>query len=202
VILANGLVSVWFAGWIAERFPDPTPVAEYLDCFRYGLNLYLQFAGFSDVAIGFGLLLGFRIAENFRSPFLAPNIAEFWRRWHITLSSWCRDYVYMPVAASTRRPVPAILAAMLVLGLWHELSPRFLAWGLYHGAGIAVFRVFDRARPALRVTRSQTGRLLVKGLAVFLTLNFVMLSFVITKERGLGAAFGVYKVMFLGLVGG
>src|SRR5690606_22484260 len=98
--------------------------------------LYFKFSGYSDIAIGVSRLLGFRVMENFHYPFIAQNIGDFWKRWHISLSSWCRDYAYMPVWSRLRNGALAALASMLILGLWHELSWRYLAWGLYHGAGI------------------------------------------------------------------
>lgn len=197
-VLGNFLVSHELVRRIAPLEDSHPALFAYLDCVRYGLNLYFQFAGYSDVAIGFALLLGFRVMENFDRPFLRPNIAEFWRGWHISLSSWCRDYVYLPVLSSARRGVPAVLASMVVLGLWHELSPRYLAWGAMHGSAIVVFRLFERLKPRLPSPRSAAGRTAARVLATLVTVNFVMLSFAFTKEPDLRSGVAVWLTIFTG----
>jgi len=193
VVLGNFLISDLMASWLAG-VEHPGLVA-YLDCFRYALNLYFQFAGYSDVAIGFALIMGFRVIENFDHPYLARNINDFWHRWHISLSQWCRSYVYTPVASLTRQPVPAILAAMLVLALWHELSLRWVVWGLWHGGGIAVWHGFQRLKGRLPPARSPVARGLLTALAVVLTWNFVGLSFALTKEPDLASALQVFTTL-------
>ena len=198
VILGNYLVSIEMAGWIAETYPRGSAAGAYLDCLRFGLNLWAQFSGFSDVAIGIGLLLGFHVMENFRAPFLAPNINEFWRRWHISLTAWCRSYVYLPAVSLTRRPVVGVLLSMIAIGLWHELSLRFLVWGLYHGAGIAVRNAAFRWRPNALAKAPAPLAAASRGLSILLTFNFVICSFALTKEPTLGSALGVYQTM-LGL---
>ncbi len=198
VVVGNYLVSGKFAGLVADM--EPGAAREYLECVEYGLNLYFQFAGYSDVAVGFSLLLGVRIEENFDRPFLRRNIGQFWRAWHMSLSSWCRDYVFMPVAALTRRPYFAMLTSMAVLGVWHELSWRYLAWGLYHGAGIVAWQMwrqhFDSRLPAVP-GRGVTGRI-HEFLAILLTVNFVVLGFAITKEPDLPGAIRAYRTLFFG----
>src|SRR5471032_1557741 len=99
----------------------------YLPLVGYGLNLYWQFSGYCDIAIGFAALLGIRIPENFHFPYAARSLPDFWRRWHITVSEWCRDFVFRPLLSRTRQYLFASLGSMIVLGLWHELSPRYLA---------------------------------------------------------------------------
>lgn len=145
------------------------------------LDLYVAFSGASDLAIGYALAMGFRIQENFRFPFLARSIPDFWRRWHMSLTFWCRDYVYAPIAAATRRPVLGITLAMAVIGLWHEFSLRYLLWGLYHGAGILLtHRLAALARPWLpeegRVARA------LRPVGTAATLLFVVSSFAVTNR--------------------
>jgi len=185
IVLGNYLVSSKMADAVAVLSRTRPGPAEYLDCCRYGLNLYCQFAGYSHVAIGFALVLGFPIVENFRYPFLATHPADFWRRWHISLSDWCRDYIYLPALALSRRPVVAVLAAMLALGLWHEISWRYCLWGLYHGIGIAVGQAIRHRLPAVG---GWPGRVLAVC-GWLLTMNFVILSFLLTKEPNLSAAY-------------
>lgn len=166
------------------------PLEIYRHSLLFWANLYIQFSGYSDIAIGFAALTGFTIRENFAWPFLARNIGEFWRRWHISLSSWCRDYVYMPVMARYRQPLLAITASMIVLGLWHEISIHYLLWGLYHAAGLTVWRRFAAIGAPVIATLPHGLQQAWTGLAVFLTLNFVILSFAVTTlvERFLGGA--------------
>ena len=162
-------------------------------------NLYFQFSGYTDVAIGFALLLGFRVMENFDNPFLKQNISEFWRSWHISLSSWVRDYVFFPIVSVVRNRALAVMVAMLVLGLWHEASFRFLLWGLYHGAGIVAWHLLQKAKSWAPVTLPTSLSWTVRVLSTLLTVNFVMLSFVFTKERDLVDAFGVWIILFEGV---
>jgi alginate O-acetyltransferase complex protein AlgI len=110
------------------------------------LYVYVDFAGYSDLAIGSSRLFGIRIMENFQFPILAPNIGEFWKRWHMTLSGWCQTYVYMPLLGLTRRPNLATYGAFLAIGMWHSASPPWLLWGLYHGTGIVVYQTWARTR--------------------------------------------------------
>ncbi|MBW2398357.1 MAG: MBOAT family protein [Deltaproteobacteria bacterium] len=196
VVLGNYAISIRFAQYINDNHPSGTPLGEYLDCLRFGSNLYIQFSGYSDIAIGLGLMMGFRIAENFRLPFLAANIGEFWQRWHMTLTGWCRSYIYLPVAAATRRPAAATVTAMLVLGIWHDVSMRFVLWGLYHGVGIVVWQRFRSIRPEIGdgVLSRITGRLL----GTLITFQFVILSFALAKENTPAAAARVYTVLLTG----
>jgi len=156
-----------------------------LECALYGGNLYFAFAGYSDIAIGFALMLGFRIRENFDHPFLRPNLQRFWESWHRSLSTWCRDYVFTPVLASTRRRAPALVLAMLVLAGWHELSLRYLCWGCWHAAGLVVHMVWRRrVAPRLGGPSGPLGRVAVRCLSTGLTVAFVLVGFVFTKNTG------------------
>lgn len=186
--LANFVVSVKLAEFIAGIDPSQTALIAYLDILRHSLNLYFQFSGYSDVAIGFALLLGYRVMENFNWPFLKSNISEFWRSWHISLSSWCREYVYMLVVSTTRSAALGAVSAMLVLGLWHELSLRYVVWGLYHGCGIVVWQGFQHVKAALPEVENLWLLRSLKALSVLLTFHFVIFGFTIVKEPDLGSA--------------
>ena len=123
----------------------------------FGLQLFLDFSAYSDIAIGFARTLGIRLPENFNWPYLAANIREFWERWHITLSQWVRDYVFTPLGRAlfgTRlRPHPKAIATIsylvtfAIVGAWHGLELRFVLWGLYHGALLAIFHVWRQYVP-------------------------------------------------------
>lgn len=140
--------------------PDlPTGYA-LLVLYAYPLRLYWDFSGYSDMAIGAGQMLGFRPPENFDRPFLAQNLQIFWTKWHISLSSWIRDYVYYPIlGVRLGRRVPRFwnatttLASMGLCGLWHGASWSYLWWGLYHGAGLVIlswWQEWRRGREGVR----------------------------------------------------
>ncbi|MBT8064809.1 MAG: MBOAT family protein [Gammaproteobacteria bacterium] len=110
----------------------------------YTLQIYFDFAGYSNMAIGIGLMLGFRFPKNFDYPYISQSITEFWRRWHMSLSSWFRDYLYIPLGGnrvSTATTYRNLLVVFVLCGLWHGASWTFLAWGLYHGALLVVERL-------------------------------------------------------------
>jgi alginate O-acetyltransferase complex protein AlgI len=198
VVLANFLVGARLAPYAASLGGPDDPAAAYLAMVAGTLNGYLQFAGYSDVAIGFALLLGFAVMENFDRPLLARNIVEFWQRWHISLTSWCRDYLYAVLATVTRRPYLAALVTMLAIGLWHELSPRYLLWGLWHGVGIALWHRWAELRARLPTVAAPWARRTLEALAVLATVHFVMLSFVLVQQPTLAAAARTYRAILLG----
>ena len=202
-VLANLLISTMATNAIASRTAPGTQLNHYLLMFAKGFNGYLQFAGYSDVAIGFALLLGFRVMENFNSPMIRPNIQQFWASWHMSLTSWCRDYVYTPTFSLTRARWLGILSSMAVLGLWHEFTPRYLAWGLYNGAGIVLWYWWRKlAGDALeeRLAGNAVAARLWTVTSVIITLHFIFIGFVLVQQENLQQAFAYLGVMF-GLAG-
>ena len=186
VVVAGFLVSKKLGLYVESLDPDMR-LFHVLATLEYALTLYFMFSGFSDLAVGGARLLGMRIQENFDHPYRAANPADFWRRWHISLSEWCRKYVHMRVFATTRRAAPAAISAMLVLGLWHEFSLRYLAWAMWHGVGIAVWQRWSRSRAARHLNE---GRLRVPWhiCSIALTQTYVISSFVFTSSESLADA--------------
>lgn len=152
----SGLAKKLFLVQPLQAFADPAfadpaavgPGALWVSLFAYSLVVYLDFSAYCDIALGVARLFGFRLSENFRWPYLATDIAEFWKTWHITLSSWLRDYVYLPASLRLARlewlrsrpllvGTAASLLTMLVCGLWHGNGASFLLWGLGHGVMLA-----------------------------------------------------------------
>jgi alginate O-acetyltransferase complex protein AlgI len=163
----------------------------------YSVQIYADFSGYSDMAIGCARLMGVKFPQNFRMPYSSVNIAEFWRRWHITMSSWFRDYVFMPLELAGRAAPNAnvrssrnIIITMLLCGLWHGPSWNFVVWGGLHGAGLAVYQVYSKLRlskvPQPRRSLFHPGTLLSR----VLTLSFVMICWVFFGTQSLSAAFG------------
>ncbi|MBC8424361.1 MBOAT family protein [bacterium] len=121
----------------------------WLGAISYSLQIYFDFAGYSSMAIGLGLMLGFHLPQNFDYPYRARSISEFWRRWHITLSQWFRDYLYIPLGGSRggrKRTFFNLLLVFLLCGLWHGAAWNFLLWGLFHG----LFLIAERLVPILK----------------------------------------------------
>ncbi len=129
----------------------------WLLVYAYTFRIYFDFAGYSDIAIGLGILFGINLPENFDRPYLKSNLTAFWQSWHITLSNWARFYVFTPLSRNLmgrpKRPSPAMIvlicqvATMVVIGLWHGITPNFVIWGLWHGVGLWVHKLFtDRTR--------------------------------------------------------
>ncbi len=145
------LVANIAAGPADQIFALPTaaltaPLA-WLGVICYTVQIYFDFSGYSDMAIGLGRLFGFHFPENFRYPYAAVSVQDFWRRWHISLSSWFRDYVYVPLGGNRVSPLRThvnLVAVFFLCGLWHGASWTFVAWGLFHGA----FLVLERVRTA------------------------------------------------------
>src|SRR5262249_40180763 len=127
----------------------------WLATLAYALQIYCDFSGYTDMALGSAHLLGYKLAQNFNMPYLAANISEFWRRWHISLSSWLRDYLFIPMGGSrgtTLRTNRNLLATMALGGLWHGASWTFVVWGILHGILLILhrgFASFCKPRPRL-----------------------------------------------------
>jgi alginate O-acetyltransferase complex protein AlgI len=182
VFLSHLLVSYYLELYIRDTVPVNPSLAAYMDMLQGGLNGYFLFAGYTDIAIGFGLLMGYRVMENFNWPLLRENIAVFWRNWHASLSSWCRDYVYMGVIATTRSPALGALASMIVMGLWHEFSIRYVLWGVYHGLGIAIWQQFQRLKAYFPSIGNRAVRWAWQLFSILLTLHFVMVGFLLVRH--------------------
>jgi alginate O-acetyltransferase complex protein AlgI len=170
VIVGNYLIAQKFSAQI-EIFESNRIIFTWFKSLQNWTYLYAQFSGWSSIAIGFSLVMGIRISENFNYPFFASNLIEFWQRWHISLSSWAKDYVFMPIIAITRQPSIAIIAAMVAIGIWHELSTYYLVWGLYHAIGIACCRIFQNYSSPIKPFINFRLRSLIGW---FLTVNYII----------------------------
>ena len=132
VLLANAAGEIWTR--ISEA-PETTVAAAWLGIIMYTFQIYFDFSGYSDMAIGLGKMMGFSFRENFYYPYMANSVTDFWRRWHISLSTWFREYVYIPLGGNRRgrgRQIFNLLAVWFLTGLWHGASWNFVAWGLYY----------------------------------------------------------------------
>jgi D-alanyl-lipoteichoic acid acyltransferase DltB (MBOAT superfamily) len=158
--------------------------AAWLAVYAYAIQIYCDFSGYSDIAIGSARLLGFRFLENFDAPYLARNVQDFWRRWHISLSTWLRDYLYIPLGGNRKgwaRTQLNLIATMGLSGLWHGAAWKFVVWGLLHGAGLLWCRWLQARGWSLR---GRAGHLL----AILLTFHFAAFAFVPFRATDLTAA--------------
>ena len=150
LIIAGIVKKAVIADYIAQYndliFNDPslyTGVQTLMGVLGYTMQIYCDFSGYSDMAIGIALMMGFKLGINFDSPYQSRNLTEFWRRWHISLSSWLRDYVYIPLGGNRKGTFRTYLnnfLTMLIGGLWHGAAWKFVFWGAMHGAGLAVHK--------------------------------------------------------------
>ncbi len=166
----------------------------WLGALCYTLQIYFDFSGYSDMAIGLGRMFGFRLPENFNYPYIARSAREFWRRWHISLSSWFRDYLYIPLGGNRRSPGRTYLNLLVVFflcGLWHGASWNFVVWGLFHGFFLAL------ERTSLAKTAAVSPRILKHAYALLV----VVVGWVIFRAETLGGAASFLAAM-IGLGGG
>ena len=144
VIIANTLAEVADAIWVLEMDKLGASVA-WLGIIAYTFQIYFDFSGYSDMAIGLGKMLGFTFKENFNYPYLSSSVQEFWRRWHISLSSWFRDYVYIPLGGSRSgkmRTYVNLCIVFFLTGVWHGANFTFISWGLMYAALLVIERLF------------------------------------------------------------
>lgn len=161
-----------------------------LSILAYTAKIYFDFTGYSDIAIGISGLLGLKIPENFNRPYWSPNIGVFWRRWHISLSSWIRDYIFIPLGGSRRPPLVTALnlfLAMAIAGLWHGAAWTFIVWGLWHGAGLAIHRLWG-VTVVSRVPWLRRPSSLVLGVSTITTFAFVALGWALFAAPTFSAA--------------
>ena len=182
VLLANQL------GLLTELYRssgEKSVLFAWMYAIAFSLQIYFDFSGYSDMAIGLGRILGFRFLENFNYPYLSSSITEFWRRWHMSLGSWFRDYVYIPLGGNRSRQLRNILVVWMLTGLWHGASWNFVVWGLFFG----ILLTAEKFLPTEKLPK-----LLHRGL----TLLAVVISFVIFNAQSLPQAWQDIRGLFGG----
>ena len=191
LILGGLFKKVIIADYLATDFVDnifrlPTDHSSLdllLGAYAYGLQIYCDFSAYTDIAIGVASLLGYEFPQNFNQPYRALTLQDFWRRWHISLSSWLRDYLYIPLGGSKRAIYRNLMVTMVLGGLWHGASFNFVIWGFLHGLGLAAERMFGFTQAA--AVKLSPGR---AALRWFVTFNVVSLAWVFFRAPSLAAA--------------
>ncbi len=203
-LISKGLIKkILISDFIATNFIDrvfdaPTIYSGFenlMAVYGYGLQIYCDFSGYTDIAIGLALILGFRLPINFNSPYKAASIEDFWKRWHISLSRWLKDYLYIPLGGNRKgkfRTSLNLLTTMLIGGLWHGASLRFVIWGGLHGIGL----VFNKMWNWLFGARLGNGKIL-RFFAVFITFQFISFCWIFFRAPDMQSAGIMVKQIFL-----
>lgn len=190
VLIANVLGAKASEIMEMESFAALDSTTAWIGILAYTFQIYFDFSGYSDMAIGLGRMMGFRFPENFNNPYISKSITEFWRRWHMTLGTWMRDYLYIPLGgskvASPMRLYFNLWLVFLVSGLWHGASWNFVAWGAYHGFFLVIERLF------LRKILTKIGSTASIAYCFFIS----VLGWVIFKIEDIGLAMDYYKKLF------
>jgi alginate O-acetyltransferase complex protein AlgI len=189
------LIADTLAPLVSNMFalPNPTAAEAWLGALAYTLQLYFDFSAYSHMAIGLGLMMGFRFMENFNDPYISCSITEFWRRWHISLSTWLRDYLYIPLGGNRRGPVRTYINLVLTMvlgGIWHGANWTFVIWGAWHGGLMAIERYLG--------SKNAKGSVYPALLAWPLTMLFVVLGWVMFRAPDVHTALVFYAGMFGG----
>jgi alginate O-acetyltransferase complex protein AlgI len=188
VVIANALATTI----VDQVFADPAAhggLETLVAVYAYAVQIYADFSGYTDIAIGVALLLGFSFPQNFDAPYSALSLRDFWRRWHMTLSRWLRDYLYIPLGGSaggTVATMGALFATMVLGGLWHGAAWTFVIWGALHGAGLAIERMTGQGPVT---TEGMSGAEAVARRLV--TFHLVCLGWIFFRAQSVGDAFTI-----------
>lgn len=178
------------ANFVDRVFDSPLQYSGLENLFAvygYAIQIYCDFSGYSDMAIGLALLMGFHFPINFNAPYQSKSVTEFWRRWHISLSTWLRDYLYIPLGGNKKGKIRTYINLMLTMllgGLWHGAATRFIIWGALHGMALALERWIKQVYP-------HTPGLLRKALGALLTFHFVCLCWIFFRAQDLDTVYAM-----------
>jgi D-alanyl-lipoteichoic acid acyltransferase DltB (MBOAT superfamily) len=213
VVIADQLAPIVNWGF-SQPFPPFTDVNAWLIVYAFAFQIYGDFSGYSDIARGLAKLMGFELVENFRKPYLVSNPSEFWRNWHISLSTWLRDYLYIPLGGNRKGPIKTyrnLIITMVLGGLWHGAGAAYLLWGVYHGGLLAVHRwwsgklprkIETEPAPAMTVSIVPFSRVRLKFLMIFIFFQITCIGWLIfragavTHFSQIGVVTAYLKAMF------
>lgn len=184
IVLADNLSP--FVNSIFSRPADFHGLVLASGAYAFAVQLYTDFSGYTDIAIGLAMLLGYASPVNFNYPYLAVSPGDFWDRWHISLSSWVRDYLYIPLGGSRRgklRTYLNLIMVMCLLGLWHGAGWNFVIWGLYQGILLTIHHLFRQVKTAARLRKSKFFRIA----SVFTMLQLTVFGWILFRSGGLGS---------------
>ena len=192
IILANSFAMVADTSFSSN--PDNSVCMAWLGAICYTLQIYFDFSGYSDMAIGLGQMFGFRFLENFNYPYISTTVTEFWRRWHISLGTWFRDYVYIPLGGTRvktkRRMALNLLFVWLLTGIWHGANLTFIVWGVLYGIIIIIEKLVDIP------CKIKCYAMPIRSLYCFFTIMIVIMGWVLFRSDSLASAVLYLKTMF------
>ncbi|WP_413772360.1 MBOAT family O-acyltransferase [Psychrobacter sp. FDAARGOS_221] len=174
IVLASWLETLW----VTPVFANPLQfhgIEVLTAIYAYSLQLFFDFSGYTDLVLAIALLLGFKLPENFNRPYLATDIQDFWKKWHMTLSTWIRDYLYIPLGGSRRsywRVQFNLMAAFIISGVWHGAGWNFFIWGAIHGIALVFLNLLKRFNMRFWLTNN------AKPVAIFITFHYVAFGWV------------------------
>jgi len=191
------------APFVDEIFLNPIGLdsfAIFLGTIAFGIQLYCDFSGYTDIAIGVAFILGFKIPKNFNFPFFATSPAEFWRRWHISLSSWVKDYVFFPLVMNNKRSrlriVSSLFVTMFLIGIWHGAGINFIIYGLIHGSYVGIETFIRSKFPSIQKNsflKSKLGKII----SILATQYLIFLSFLAFRIHDLEMlSYSIQKFIF------
>ena len=199
-LIASGVIKkVVIADFISTNFVDRifdhpalyTGLENLFGVYGYALQIYCDFSGYSDMAIGIALLMGFHFKINFESPYQSKNITEFWRRWHISLSTWLKDYLYISLGGNRKGRIKTyinLFITMLLGGLWHGAGFRFVLWGAMHGIALAIHKLYLEVFPAKTADRSPVRQFFMTVLSALITFHFVSFCWIFFRADNMETA--------------
>ena len=191
IVIADNL-SV-FVDQVFEKPAAFHSITVYLAVLSYSIQIYFDFSGYSDMAIGSAKCLGYDFNKNFNLPYIAKNVSEFWKRWHISLSTWLQEYLYIPLGGNRKGKIRTyfnLLATMVIGGLWHGASWNFVIWGALHGLALCVHKMFAS------FNKSKRKNILTSLFCIFITYLFVCVCWVPFRSTSTTVTFEILKRMF------
>lgn len=178
VIIADSMTA--FTGPLAN--PLNAAGADYwVAMYAFAIKIYFDFSGYSDIAIGSAKVLGIQVPENFHRPYFQQNISAFWNKWHMSLSSWIKDYLYIPLGGNRGAflfTLRNLIIAMALCGLWHGAAWNFVVWGLYHGVGMSLYRIYRKKCAPMIKLIERLPALLIRVVSILITFHFVCFGWV------------------------
>ncbi len=197
-MVVSDYISVNFVDRVFQSPGSFTGFENLMAVYGYSVQIYCDFSGYTDIAIGVALLLGFRLPINFNSPYKALNVSDFWHRWHISLSSWLRDYLYIPLGGNRKGAVRTdinLMITMLLGGLWHGANVRFIIWGGIHGLALVIQKMWAKLNLSLSKYYSSrhTKNWFYRFISVFTTFNLVSFAWIFFRAESFSAAKDMIK---------
>lgn len=197
-MLISDYLSINFVDRVFSSPDSYTGFENLMAVFGYALQIYCDFSGYTDIAIGVALLLGFRLPLNFNSPYKAKNITDFWRRWHISLSRWLKDYLYITLGGNRKGKVRTYInlaITMLLGGLWHGAAWRFIIWGALHGVALAIHKIWMELIGKDK-KKMESKNVFTHLISVVFTFLFVNLAWIFFRAQSMDSAFFMIKKIF------